>query len=99
MMHQLVLHVNNRVVNLIEATPIEEVSTHSEALEAFFNFLTMVAKKMPTHLLESGIDLNKLIAQSKHFHIFFLSFIHLIGPKFLTRHPSLVYIVFCRPQL
>lgn len=64
-MRQLLVQVVLYNFQLIEQTPVPELSTSSDVLESFFNFNALVAKKIPQAFVEPEIDCEKLLAYGK----------------------------------
>lgn len=64
-MRQLLVQVVLYNFQLIEQTPIQELSNIVDVLESFFNFTAMIAKKIPQGLAEQEIDNEKLMAYGK----------------------------------
>lgn len=61
LMCRLKHEVINRVVYIIDNTPLPELSHRTDVLEAYFNFVAILAKKMPQSLVDEGIDCDKMI--------------------------------------
>lgn len=66
LMCRLKHEVINRVVYIIDNTPLPELSHRTDVLEAYFNFVAILAKKMPQSLVDEGIDCDKMIEHGSY---------------------------------
>lgn len=60
-MRQLHVEVNACTLRLLDATPTENLSDHTDLVESFYSFNTQVVKKLPEAFVNSGIDNTKLL--------------------------------------
>lgn len=65
-MRQLLIEVMNYNFQLIEQTPQADLSGISDALESFYNFNALIAKKTPQVFNDSEIDCDKLLRYGKY---------------------------------
>lgn len=70
-MRQLLIQVILYNFQMIEQTPAAELSGVSDVLETFFNFNTLIAKKVPQALNDTEIDCEKLVGYGENLRLTF----------------------------
>lgn len=63
MMRQLLYQVIQRLTFYIDNTRLNDLSANSDVMEAYFNFNSLIAKKMPQALADEEINCDKLVEQ------------------------------------